>query len=816
MAGTPATGSTKIAIVDSKIIADLCAGKFFVDATPSIYIGSGKDSVLGANVQITNSFGIVVKPYGDNYEIAPDLSGSMDAAISFNIPTQAGNYQYGKYKVDLQMFDDSGSWVITKYVSICVPDKNNKTKNYGSLSAQLNGDCVSGKLFVIVDGVPTYNGVISESQVLSGTLEYPTSSELAELDITTGNFAVVLFEGVYKLVGEICATYNYGDNVFAKVKYKIKREKNIRCLIDECCVLTALVALQQRTETDCTDEEKSITASTIVEALSLFEIAKLSAKCGEDPSDSIVKLEKLLGCTCSCNCAEGTPIIGTSPSSDVIIEGCNVSSSVNGLTTTYTINNYEYVVEIVPNGGALVVSSATLADCTKTQVITFDISVVYAQIKTLASAEPTENAEADFWASVVNKSLRDIDPACLGLTQEQWQAKSFPDKWTSILTKLCACCGSCNATIEDAELNQVGADAVLTWNGAAYAYEIYLDGVLKATIITALYGSGPYSTTLFGAANDILHTWAIVSKCSDKSTGQTQTGEFQFLGCPEVVSAILVEGATTDGVVSAPCPFDLTSLISLSNPDTIEWHSANNTLPGSIVSNPANVGGGTYYAFNKNETNCYSLATRITVLCDSEESCTAPQNLTVGKFGIYNFFVQFQSAAYPPPSNSYTVKRRLASDPDTGGSYTTIGTPVWNMSLNRWVIADLTAVNDTLYVYKAISNCGSTEPSIDYVYTNVICPSLVLYPTTTTVSYSFAPISGAAEIQVEILDSTGTISIHTDTYTPAFSNPITGIFEYLNSGTTYKVRTKIIMEGGADSSQKICSSQTVTTDAELL
>ena len=296
MPGTPATGSTEIAIVDSKIVADLCQGKFLVDASPSVYIGSGASAVLGANVEILNAFGIVIKPYGDNYEIAPALSGGMDAVISFNVPKIAGNYQYGKYTVNLQMYDSTGaSWVVTKTVSICAPDRQNKTRNYGSLSAQMKADCLNGKLYIIVDTLPTYNGKLVESQVLSGTLEYPTSSELPELDFDSGNFAVILFEGVYKLEGEICATYNYGDNVFAKVKYKIKKEKNVRCLIDECCVLSALSELQARTETDCTDAEKEQTASIILEALSLLKITKLSANCGEDPSDYVEKLEKLLG-----------------------------------------------------------------------------------------------------------------------------------------------------------------------------------------------------------------------------------------------------------------------------------------------------------------------------------------------------------------------------------------------------------------------------------------------------------------------------------------------------------------------------------------
>lgn len=809
MPGTPATGSTEIAIVDSKVVADLCAGLFRVDVTPTTYIGSGKTTVLGANVEIVNPFGIIVKPYGANYEIAPALSGGMDAVITYNVPTTAGGYQTGTYTVNVEMFDSAGgSWIVSKTVKVCAPDKNYKSRTYGSLSAKLNADCVAGKLYVIVDSVPNYNGHIMESQVLTGTLKYPTASGLSPLAITTGNFSVTLYEGVYLLEGEICATYNYGDNVFVKVKYKIKKEHHARCIIDRCCFRAALVELQSRITTDCTDAEKEETASIIVEALTLYTMIELSAACGEDPSDDVAKLESLLGCKCTCNCAEGAPIIGTSPSSDIVIEGCNVEQSVNGLTTTYTINNYEYVIEINDNGGALTVSAATQDGCTKTQLITFDIAVVYSQIRTLANAA---DSEGDFWASVVNKALRNVDPACLNLTEEQWQALTLAGKFSAVITKMCTCCGTCDSTITNMSVAQAGADVTLEWQGDAYLYEIWLDGVLQATILTSAWPSDVYTHTFVGAADNEEHTWLVVSKCSNGSIGETETGTFQYLGCPEVAATLIVDGMLTDGSITATCPFDLTSLVSLSNPDTAEWHTANNTLESTLVSNPASVSGGTYYVFNKDGDGCYSLGTRVTVVCDAEASCTAPQNLEVVQFGVNNFFIKFQSAAYPPPGNSYTVKRRLASDPDVGGSYTTIGTPVWNASLNRWVITDNTAVDDTLYVYRAISNCGSTEPSIDYSYVNGTCPVMTLYPTDTTVAYSFTPPGGTATaIKVRIYDSSGTVTIHTDTYTTPFSNPVEGLFEYLDPSTTYKVQ--IIVSYGTEMAEE-CTMQTVTTDA---
>lgn len=789
MADVTTTGSTKIAILSSKIVADLCAGKFFIDLSTSTYISSGKDTVLGANVQITNPYNVIVKPYGSNYEISPIFSGGMDGVISFNIPTQAGNYQYGKYKIDVQLFDGTNSWTVTKYVSICEPDKNNKTKNYGSLSAILKSSCKDGKLYVIVDGVPTYNGAIVESQVNDFTVEYPTSSGLSPLDTTIGNFSVTLFEGVYKVSGTICATYNFGDNVYVKVNYKIKKEKNVRCLIDECCVFTKLSELHLQLKKGCTQAEIENTTNIAIDALRLLKTAQLAADCGEDPSDYIDDLEKLLGCVCTCNCAEGTPIIDNTPAKDFVITGCNVSKETSGLTDTYTIENYEYVVEVTDNGGALTISVPALIDCTKTQTLTFSIDAVYSQIKTLANQN---NTEADFWASVINKALRDIVPDCLDVTQNTWNGWTFKQKVSAVISQLCECCGGCDAAVSNGATELIGGDVLLSWtNDASNFYvDIFLDGILKGTVAPGLTRPDIHEFLFEGAADGSEHSWALVPKCSNGSGGTPASGTFGYVGCPEIAPP----DVSSNNVNGVECPYDLTSLVSRP-PDgiTVEWHTANNTKSSSLVPNPSAASSGVYYAFSKNADGCFSIATQVTLICDSGASCTAPQNLQViqqlnGSIHV----VTFQSAAFPPPGNSYTVKRKLYADPDLDGSYTTIGTPTWNAFLSRWAISDPGQLENTFYTYKAISNCAdspATTPSVKYNYANITCHDVSPTPASDHIDYSLST-AGYNEIdkyEVKIYDATGTILLHTDTFTPAFANPITGSFIYLTPSTSYKI-----------------------------
>jgi hypothetical protein len=776
---TTITDSVNIAILDSKILSDLCEGIFSVDVTPSVFIGSGASNVMGANVRITNPYNVVIKQYPTSgYDIYPPMTD----VVEVDIPTQASNYQYGQYKVEVELIDADGT-VHTldkpKLVNICAPDANNKSRNYGSLSAQINGICKDGKVYIIADGVPTYNGAISDSQVNDFSLEYPTSSGIDVLDTTIGSFSTYLFEGVYKFTGTICAHYSFGDNVFANVNYKVKKEKNIRCLLDETCIYAKLAQLDAQTKSDCTEAEKQDTQNVIVNALRLIKTIEVSTNAGFDAGDYIDELEDLLGCVCTCNCADGTPIINNNPSKDFSIEGCNVVKTVVGTTDHYQIDNYEYTVAVSPNGNAISISAPTLADCTKTQTITFNIATVYSQIKN----QVVNTTEYNFWAGIINKTIDSVTTTCLGYTTEQWALLTFKQRIQALIDQSCDG-GTCDAEISTNTTANSAADVTASWTNVSGVYEIgaYLDGVLAGTVL--------YPATSFkfvGAADGTLHEYKLIPKCNNGSIGTALAGSFNYYGCP----FIAVPTVSSNNISSATCPYDLTALVSgLPTGITAEWHNLNNTKASSLVADATNAADGTYFVFAKNADGCYSLGVQVVLSCSTATNCSAPQTLTVEKI-TSAFLIKFQSAAFPPPLNSYTVRRRLTSDPDVSGSYTTIGTPTWNASSNRWEISDSTAIDNTLYTYRAISNCTSTAPYIDYIFANITCPTLTLTPNSDTLDYSFTGSGGSIDkYEVSLYSADGITLIHTDTIVPAFSNPITGTFLYLDEGTTYKVRIR--------------------------
>jgi hypothetical protein len=790
--------SPNIATLDSKVVFDLCVGQSYIDVSPSVWIGTGYDNVLGVKVQITNPLGVVIKPYPTGYDVTPATSGGIDAIVSFPIPTQAGNYQYGKYSISVQLVDADGTiYTDTKTVSICAPDANNKTKKYGSLTAKLSGICADGKVYVLVSEPPTYKGFIAESSSATYTLNYPTGSGMAAEVTTQNSFSVQLFEGVYGISGSVCAQYNFGDNVFVKVQYKVDYSKPIICSLDECCVFTGLDALNSKLNSDCSQAEKEDTQDRIQRATLLLSNIDFGVRCGQDVSEYISDLEDVLGLTCSCAFDNGTPIVNNNPASDIAIQGCNVEKEVVGLTTVYTLNLYSYVTSVTENGGVLGITNQVLDGCVKSQTLTFNIAAAYSKIK----GQINNSTEYNYWASILNKSWDSIDISCLGVTQSQWNSYTYAQRSQAIVNALCAG-GNCAAIISGNSIANSASDVNVSWSNVSGVYEVsaYLDGQLKGTVLS------PVATYKFiGAADGIKHNYTLVAKCSNGASGITLTGNFEYYGCPVIAPPTV----TSNNISSATCPYNLTALVNTLPAGIVaEWHNANSTSPSSIVSNPTATADGIYFVFAKNADGCYSTGVQVILSCSVATGCSAPQSV-IAEAITGGVRIRFQSAAYPPPSNSYTVKRRLSSDPDISGSYTTIGSPSWDVASSRWQILDSTALANTLYTWRVISNCTSSAPYSDYQFANIACPSLTLTTDDSTVSYSFANVGGQVDkYEVSIYESDGVTLVHTDTILPAFSSPITGTFTYLDSGTSYKVRTRIYI----GSYYKDCPLQTKSTN----
>jgi hypothetical protein len=275
------------------------------------------------------------------------------------------------------------------------------------------------------------------------------------------------------------------------------------------------------------------------------------------------------------------------------------------------------------------------------------------------------------------------------------------------------------------------------------------------------------------------------------------------MGCPN----ILAPSPSQTIINNATCPYDLTALLPAA-PIGIqyEYHSANNTNANTIVSSPNSVITGNYFVFGKDANGCYSSGIQISVNCASN-TCSAPQGGTAIK-NAFGVLVAFSNPLYPPASNSYTVKRRLANTLDLNANYTTLSTPVFNAGTGKWEVLDNGTVNNTLYVYKIIANCPSGEQFIFVNFSSITCPVVNYSPTSSAIPYTFTHVGGQVDKYVfEIFDSTGTILININTHILPFGGTINAQFSSLSPNSAYIIKKHVYIGTTIES----CSEETVNT-----
>lgn len=361
--GLEISNSPNIELLDFNVIADLYDGVFVVDIAPSVFVAGGEAYVKGVKVKIVNPYGIAIKDYSPTEF---DIEGDLSIPYEYTLPS---NYVFGEYTVSILLVDeDDSEYEISKSFTLCSPNKENNTLKYGCMGATMQAKCREGKMIVILDSPPTYRGLLPNSTENNLELRYPTVSERAPEDVVLSNFSVPLFEGVYQLVGDVKVEYDLGDGVYVLQKYKVNIEKKAVCKLNECCIQGKLDELNRERKEACTDEQKRKIKDKIGNVLFLFQAAKNAQDCGEDPSEYILELEDILGCSCTCNCNDGQ-VGSTIPADDFTITGCGFTLQETGNTKNIHIDNYAYVIEAGDDTVEVSRPSLNQEGCTVTQTV---------------------------------------------------------------------------------------------------------------------------------------------------------------------------------------------------------------------------------------------------------------------------------------------------------------------------------------------------------------------------------------------------------------------------------------------------------------
>ena len=119
--------------------------------------------------------------------------------------------------------------------------------------------------------------------------------------------------------------------------------------------------------------------------------------------------------------------------------------------------------------------------------------------------------------------------------------------------------------------------------------------------------------------------------------------------------------------------------------------------------------------------------------------------------------------------------------------------------------------NNLLYNFRIITNCSGGTPAPSAVITkiNILCPTVTITASDTTVSYSFTEIGGDIDSYVvKLYNSGGTLEVGTST--PTGTTTRIGTFTGLTASTTYKLR---VVPTAGSITKTDCEFNSVTTEA---
>lgn len=165
-------------------------------------------------------------------------------------------------------------------------------------------------------------------------------------------------------------------------------------------------------------------------------------------------------------------------------------------------------------------------------------------------------------------------------------------------------------------------------------------------------------------------------------------------------------------------------------------------------------------------------------------------------------------------STSQTVQYKLAS----ASTYTTFSTKTGTDTTET-----VTALSDNvIYDFRISTGCNGGTSTLSPVVQkiNMICPTVTIVATSTTLAYSFPEIGGSVgTYSVKIFNSAGTSELASST--PTGTETLAGTFTALTASTAYKIRvvptagtitkTDCAFTTGTTSALPVCNAPTAVT-----
>jgi hypothetical protein len=351
---------------------DLENGKIIFDITEyTIYAPGGIGNVVGVNFEVVDPAGSQLSVIDfPNVDINPNEGPQTYEVALNNSPSMYGYY----YIRGVLQEVDGRQFGIELKKNVCKPEGIKDGVVPGKFKDTV--DCTIPRISISEVTNMVYQSKNPQEVVKNGVLYYPPGT-LPALAFDYTPFEVIgsgnVYTGDYTVRNKSIAEYDLGELVSVKVTYNTTHKFSVTCNDRLCELLCCVEKLQQVATEQCdtavgVDARKKLSAATIP-LLSL--IAK--EKCGQDASDLVTSVAKMLGCDCSCDASlnvEPKPIISTFE--PLVLEGSCGTNVIPLGANRYRIKSLTVSVDKKNVGDLALLITSKQTECNKSFLIELD------------------------------------------------------------------------------------------------------------------------------------------------------------------------------------------------------------------------------------------------------------------------------------------------------------------------------------------------------------------------------------------------------------------------------------------------------------
>ena len=387
------------------------------DTSSTVYNGSGLANVIGISFSLVDSVGLELM--GVNWT-SPQIVPHVSQTYTLDLTSLPINFLFQNYQWIGYIKDADGTVYSTLPIlkTVCEPPLINES-GYVPGTFVILPDCINNIITVKELTVLVYNNQTPLSTSKSGTLTYPVGT-ISPVTFTNTPFSNnIVYTGQYRIDCSTVATYDLNDGITVLITYLTNQQFPVNCtnfLGDITCCLNKVYNTYI---TNCENSVGSYALQQYNATMLPFSLALAKQINGQDASEQVAQIKKMLNCDCGSTSVGQNEITPTNPAvTSIVLNGVGgttiPAATITGNTKTFNIASNSYVVAKGDTGDlAYTITIDTSVSNVVTYKITFNYDTMAGYILTAIQNNPTLINILNSLITATGANITGLDGKCV-------------------------------------------------------------------------------------------------------------------------------------------------------------------------------------------------------------------------------------------------------------------------------------------------------------------------------------------------------------------------------------------------------------------